>query len=67
MISDEKNSFAVSGIKKNKKTVITLLFISVLLLFNIQLKLNIYLNLFLVLLVAATAYFSYKVLFEKAN
>lgn len=55
-----KNIFA----KRNKKTVITLLIISALLIFNIQLKLNLFLNIFVSLVIIATGYFVYRMIFE---
>ena len=50
--------------KSNKKTAIFLLFIFALLIFNSLLKLNIFLNIFILLAVLATGYFVYKVVLE---
>lgn len=64
-ISAGKSNISVSNVKKNKKTVILLLLISILLLFNIQMKLNVYLNIFTSLFVILTGYFVYKILLEE--
>lgn len=54
-----------TGGKINKKTASLLLFILALLIFNSLLKINIILNLFILLLVAITGYYIYKVLLEE--
>jgi hypothetical protein len=51
--------------KENKKTAIFLLFILALLIFNSLFKLNIFLNLFILLAVLATGYFAYKTILEE--
>lgn len=51
--------------KINKKTAYLLLFLLLLLLFNGLIKLNIFLNLFILTTTAIAAYFIYKVIFEE--
>jgi len=52
--------------KENKKTAYFLLFVLALLIFNSLFKLNIFLNLFILLVVLATGYFTYKTLLEES-
>jgi hypothetical protein len=51
--------------KKNKKTAFFLLFILTLLIFNSLFKLNVFLNIFILLAVLATGYFVYKAIWEE--
>jgi hypothetical protein len=58
-------SVNVSDSRPSKKTALPLLFVSILLIFNSLLKINIYLNLFTLITAIVTGYFVYKVIREE--
>ncbi len=55
----------IATIRQNKKTIITLIAIGTLLIFNSLLKLNLYLAFFILLLTLFSSYFLYKNIFLK--
>lgn len=51
--------------KQNKKAAFALLFVLLLLIFNSLIKLNIFLSVFILIILLATGYFFYKAVFEE--